>query len=100
VSNVSDVKHVTVISPRTGQPIAAAHHYRGHLGGYAVRGSALALELGDRALAFTRIDALAARDVARKGLRRVPPSIEDASDKRRAAVAWKAFTEAREARAS
>lgn len=43
------IKHVTVISPRTGQPIAAAHHYRGRLGGYAVHGSANRIELGDRA---------------------------------------------------
>ena len=84
---MSEVKHVTVISPRTGQPIAAAHHYRGRLGGYAVRGSALSLELGDRALAFTRLDAVGAHEVAVKNLRRVPPSVEDASDKRRIARA-------------
>jgi len=71
---VSDIKHVTVISPRTGQPIAAAHHYRGRLGGYAVRGSANHIELGDRAYEFMEAEHDARDDV-----------------KARRAEAWRSF---------
>jgi hypothetical protein len=78
---------------RHGRPVAALHTVGGG-GGWAVRGSALSIELGERAVAFTRIDDIASREVARKGLTRVPPSIEDRSDDRRLQAAWKAFREA------
>lgn len=49
MQELTGTQHVTVIRTSTGQPCAAAHHERGHLQGYAVRGSATRIELGERA---------------------------------------------------
>lgn len=68
-------EHVTLIgtgATNAGRPIAAAHHVRGQLHGYAVHGSARRLELGDRA-----DDAIDAEQYAgRRTWRTFPPVIE------------------------